>query len=95
MGLKAGTVDDFSSSMAEAMEQAMAQEYQRLKDAALPQTGRDDRRLLFAAIAQGVVRHLRDNPDAFVLAVETTQTGGGLFDSDGEVESIDTDGVLY
>ncbi len=76
MALKAGTVADFNSSMAEAMEQALAQEYQRLKQATLPDMGEEDRRMLFVAIAQGVVRHLRDNAGAFSVAVETTQVTG-------------------
>ncbi|MGB5569704.1 MAG: hypothetical protein WBM81_10420, partial [Sedimenticolaceae bacterium] len=71
MPLKAGTVDDFNSSMAEAMEQALAQEYQKLKNEGLPDMGEDDRRMLFAAIAQGVVRHLKDNLTAFAISVET------------------------
>ncbi|MGB5641152.1 MAG: hypothetical protein WBM63_18735, partial [Sedimenticolaceae bacterium] len=74
--LKAGTVDDFNSSMAEAMEQALAQEYQKLKNEGLPDMGEDDRRMLFAAIAQGVVRHLKDNLTAFAISVETTQVTG-------------------
>ncbi|MGB5453265.1 MAG: hypothetical protein WBN00_14325 [Sedimenticolaceae bacterium] len=76
MPLKAGTVDDFNSSMAEAMEQALAQEYQKLKNEGLPDMGEDDRRMLFAAIAQGVVRHLKDNLTAFAISVETTQVTG-------------------
>ena len=76
MPLKAGTVDDFTSSMAESMELALAQEYQKLKNEALPDMGREDRRMLFAAIAQGVVRHLKDNLMAFSIEVETTQVTG-------------------
>jgi hypothetical protein len=76
MALKAGTVDDFTHSMAEAMEQALAQEYQKLKGEVLPDMGQEDRRMLFAAIAQGVVRHLKDNLAAFTVSVETTQVTG-------------------
>jgi hypothetical protein len=76
MAIKAGTVDDFAHSMAEAMEKALAQEYARLKGEGLPEVGEQDRRMLFAAIAQGVVRHLKDNLAAFSLSVETTQVTG-------------------
>lgn len=79
MSMKAGTVADFGSSMAAAMEVALEREYQALKGQPLPDTGADDRRMLFAAIAQGVVRHLKDNLDSFNVSVVTHQTtsGGG------------------
>jgi hypothetical protein len=76
MALKPGTVEDFNDSMAEAMENALAQEYQKLKGEGLPDVGEEDRRMLFTAIAQGVVRHLKNNLDAFDVSVETTQVTG-------------------
>ncbi len=76
MAMKPGTVADFANSMAEAMETALAEEYQALKGEALPGAGEADRRMLLSAIAQGVVRHLRDNLDAFALSVEVTQVTG-------------------
>jgi len=76
MAMKAGTVTDFSGSMAEAMENAMKEEYLALKGEALPDMGQDDRRMLLAAIAQGVVRYLKDNLDAFELSSEVTQVVG-------------------
>ena len=76
MPIKAGTVTDFANSMAEAMENALAQEYQAVKGEPLPDMGQDDRRMLLSAIAQGVVRHLKDNLDAFALSVEVTQVTG-------------------
>lgn len=88
MGLKAGTVASLTGSMAQAMENAMEQEYLAVKGEALPAMGAEDRQLLFAAIAQGVVRHLADNPDAFRVLVDTV---GG----DGEVSDIQTTGTLY
>jgi hypothetical protein len=76
MALKAGTVADFADSMAQAMENALKIEYQALKGEPLPAMGEEDRRMLLAAIAQGVVRHLKDNADAFQISVETTQVTG-------------------
>ena len=73
MPLKAGTVADFADSMAEAMEIALMTEYQAVKGEALPDMGVEDRRLFLVAIAQGVVRHLKDNSDALQISVETTQ----------------------
>ncbi|GGX79759.1 hypothetical protein GCM10007160_03950 [Litchfieldella qijiaojingensis] len=76
MPIKAGTVNDFEDSMAEAMENALAEEYQILKGEALPDMGQEDRRMLLSAIAQGVVRYLKDNLDAFELSSEVTQVTG-------------------
>lgn len=63
-----GTPPEFASSMAQRMEEAL--------NDLLVGEGRDpvstenttttrDRRILFVAIAQGVVQHLLDNPHAF------------------------------
>ena len=37
-----------------------------------------DRRRLFVAIARGVVRHLADNPDAFILSTNTAGVTAAL-----------------
>jgi O-methyltransferase involved in polyketide biosynthesis len=58
MALKAGHVNDFSNSMAEAIEIAMQQEL-AASGTALPAAGADDRRLLFVAIARGVLQYLK------------------------------------
>lgn len=83
--LKAGSLHDpdpttpeFPGSMAEAMEVALGQEWLQLKGTALPMQGEEDRRLLFVAIAQGVVKHLRDNADAFSVNVAVAQSGDGI-----------------
>lgn len=76
MPMKAGTVSDFAGSMAEAMENALQQEYEAVKGESLPDLGVEDRRLLLVAIAQGVVRYLKENGDAFQISVETTQVTG-------------------
>ncbi len=76
MPIKAGTVDDFAGSMAEAMENALKEEYQAVKNEAMPGMGEEDRRMLLCAISQGVVRYLKDNLDAFELSSEVTQVTG-------------------
>ncbi|WP_127556034.1 hypothetical protein [Saccharospirillum alexandrii] len=76
MPIKAGTVDDFAGSMAEAMERALMEEYQAVKSEAMPGIGEEDRRMLLCAISQGVVRYLKDNLDAFVLSSDVTQVTG-------------------
>ncbi len=76
-GLKAGSKEDFSGSMAEAMEKAFQREWGKYMTGPLPADGAEYRRMLFAAIAQGVVRHLVDRArDAFDLDVFTTQVIG-------------------
>lgn len=67
MAIKPGSVNDFSNSMAEAIENALKSEYQAVKGQALPQGGEEDRRLLFVAIARGVVKYLKDNADSSIL----------------------------
>lgn len=57
--LKAGHVNDFSNSMAEAIEQAMQQELLASQGISLPSAGEEDRRLLFVAIARGVLQYLK------------------------------------
>jgi hypothetical protein len=73
-GLKAGSKGDLSGSMAEAMETAFKKEWRKYMGEDPPTVGADYRLLLFAAIAQGVVRHLVDQArEAFELEVVTTQ----------------------
>jgi hypothetical protein len=80
MKLKAGTLtnqnlNEFSNSMASAMMHAMEKEYEAVKNVELPSIGREDMKIMFSAIAQGVIRHLRDNPDAFKISgADTTET---------------------
>jgi hypothetical protein len=69
MELKAGTIADQSGSMAKAMEEAFMAEWPNvMKNQPLPEPN-DQMRLLFIAVAQGIVRHLVANPDAFVVSV--------------------------
>lgn len=76
--LKPGSNQDFASSMADAMERAFNQLLQNDGKTQFPidstQDETRDRRRLFAAIAQGVVAHLRDNPDAFDIANKNTNS---------------------
>jgi hypothetical protein len=65
MALKPGTINDYDSSMAQAMEEAFLAEWKNaMGDADLPEPN-NQMRLMFVAVAQGVVRHLHENPDAF------------------------------
>jgi hypothetical protein len=74
--LKAGTVAnpaDFAASMAQYMEEAMKEEWFRVRGERLhDQIGVQDRRILFAAVAQGVLRYLEDN----LIKLATTSVDG-------------------
>jgi hypothetical protein len=73
--LKAGTVEDFADSMAAYIEQAMRKEWQTMKRKALPTSlGEEDRRILFAAIAQGVLKFLYDHRSS----IATTAVKGDI-----------------
>lgn len=45
-------------SLAKAIEEEMADTFQKVKGIPLPEVGKDDRRLLFVAIARGVLKYL-------------------------------------
>ena len=79
MALKAGTVADFDDSMAEAIEKAFKKEWLNVKKSPLPELGKQDRRMILAAIAQGVIKYLKDNAESSLkVEVHVTQdaTGG-------------------
>lgn len=83
MGLKPGRVDDFTNSMAAAMEDAFQSEWLDVKGTALPGKGEEDRKILFSAVARGVVKHLQENAaTAFQIAVTTKQTSAVLMESE-------------
>ena len=72
MGLKAGTINDLSNSMAKAIEEAFLSEWPKAKQGQSPPAMNDDMRLIFVAVAQGVVKHLKVNENAFEVTVNTT-----------------------
>lgn len=61
--LKAGTLDDFAASLAEYIDTAMHNEWHAVKGVPLPDEapGAQDRKILFAAVAQGVLHFLFDH----------------------------------
>ena len=85
MGLKPGTVADFGGSLAEAIDNAMKTEWQAVKNVPLPSEGQDDRRLLFAAIAQGLFNFLRANQNELINNI-ALDDGGGLSSSSQNYE---------
>jgi hypothetical protein len=87
MALKAGHVDDFSGSLAEAIENAMKAEWQTVKGEPMPDTDPKDRRILFVAIAQGVLGYLNAHANDAINTIEF-DTGAGTTDT-LSIESVD------
>jgi hypothetical protein len=80
---RAGSVSNFSDSMAEAMDLAFQSEWDAVKDIPLGEAGEEDRKILFSAIAQGVIKHLQQHiNDALQIEVRVTQTNEVLMKSD-------------
>lgn len=66
MPMKPGTTDSetaFSDSLAEAIDNAFKMEWLVVKGEPLPAGGEVERKILFAAIAQGLLDYLKDNED--------------------------------
>ena len=92
MALTAGTKTDDKDSLAQAVEQAFRKAWPDLiKGMDPPATTSPDLQLLFVAIAQGIVKYLKDHAkDSFKVTV--TVTGGAT--ATAEV-TIETAGTLY
>jgi hypothetical protein len=80
MSMRAGTVADWGG-MAAAIEQAFGDELAARKGTQLPDASAEERRMLFAAIARGVLGYLHDNesnlnivigPDTYPLQIDYT-----------------------
>jgi hypothetical protein len=93
--LYGGTLADFDSrdNMAKEIEIA----YKVVRNSAgitdpLPSGPRaDDMRMMFIAIATGVISHLKNNPAAFAVEVRgdlVNQVSGNVLTSDGNVTSV-------
>jgi hypothetical protein len=85
MELKAGKLGDtsnFTNSMAEAMFNAFVANLPAGQNV----PGNDQTRLMFVAIAQGMVQYLVNNPDAFVI---TTTDNNGTLESTLSIKSSD------
>jgi hypothetical protein len=92
MPLKAGTKapvsNGYGGSMAEAIETAfMAQWPYVMGDADVPASN-DQMKLLFIAVAQGVVNHLKQNSASMKVTV-TVNVGGTSYNGTGTVSNIE------
>jgi len=63
--------DAIANSMAEAIEEEMENVYKKLKGSSLPVMGQEDRRLLFVAIARGVLKCFAEHQGAIQAVTGT------------------------
>jgi len=61
--------------LTEAMLQALGREWQQAKGAPLPAAGVEDRRLLFAAVARGLLEYLDSHQDQVIRTIDLEQSG--------------------
>ena len=93
MPLKAGTkapiINGYNNSMAAAMETAFLEQWPYVMgDEALPATS-DQMKLLFIAISQGIINHLKDNSASFEVEVNVTVGTAGTGTGTGTITDID------
>jgi hypothetical protein len=74
--LYGGTIDEFADSMAEEMEKALNKVRAEEHMSPLP-TGDKDRRMLFIAIARGVINHLQKKQEGVTFSVTDGHTHNG------------------
>lgn len=83
MPLKPGTISDFNNSMAQEMETAFMNNWHSVMGNDVPKPASNNQmKLMFIAIAKGVVEHLKKNPSSFevITTVESsvTKTNGNV-----------------
>jgi hypothetical protein len=77
-------IDDpaISNSMAGYIDQAMKDTYKAMKNEVLPTAGEEDRRILFVAIARGILSYLKQHENEFISSIR--------YDISTETYSVDT-----
>ena len=87
-GTKAPDFATYNGSMATAMEQAFKEEWPYVMgDADLPAPS-EQMNLLFRAVSQGVIRHLKKNSTSIKVTV-TVNVGGNNYTGTGTVTDIE------
>ncbi len=95
MPLKAGTTSNYDDSMAQAIERAFRREWPSvMKEMDLPATTSPDLKLLFVAIAQGVVAYLKTHQSSFEVGVTVYSSQSHSHSASATVD-IKTTGTLY
>jgi hypothetical protein len=76
--LYGGRISDFADSMAEEIESAYNAVLQENGKDLLPTADADDRRMLFVAIARGVINHLQKKQTAITVVLPAAPAGQTL-----------------
>jgi len=63
-----------ANSMALAIEKEMNDLFQKMKGVPIPEMGKDDRRILFVAIARGILGYLEEWQQQFIAAITIDDT---------------------
>lgn len=63
-------------AMTDAIETAYAAEWSKVKPSPLPDAGKDDRRLIFAGVARGVLQYLSDHHNELLTTLKVQIEGG-------------------
>jgi hypothetical protein len=58
--------------MTDTIEAAYAAEWKKVKPNPLPDAGKDDRRLLFAGVARGVLQYLSEHQNELITGLKAT-----------------------
>lgn len=65
-----------TSGMVSAIEEALRKEWHKEKKSPLPDIGQEDRRLLFAAIARGILEYLENNQNEIFSGITIRDPSG-------------------
>ncbi|QAA81839.1 hypothetical protein EI546_08960 [Aequorivita sp. H23M31] len=92
MALKSGTKGTSSAvypgSMSDAMAQAFREEWPTVMGDAPVPASNEQMNLIFRAVSQGVIRHLKQNCSSMRVAITVT-IGGSTYNGTGTVNDID------
>ena len=87
-GTKAPGAATYSGSMAAVMEKAFKEEWPTVMGDAVVPASSEQLNLMFRAIAQGVIRHLKQNSTSMKVTV-TVNVGGNNYTGTGTVTDIE------
>jgi hypothetical protein len=76
------------AELTEMMLEALGREWQRAKGAPLPAAGAEDRRLLLAAVAGGLLAYLDARQDQLIRTIDLEQAGARV---QYQVRALDLD----
>jgi hypothetical protein len=65
-----------ASEMTNTMQEAMTKEWEATREGSLPDIGKEDRRLLFAAVARGLLEYLKANESELLQSITIHNPAG-------------------